>query len=72
MRRIFEQGFTSKGRAAAEHGFGLSVARLTARAHRGDVTLLDAGGADGGAAFTARLRDVLDPQPATTPEGLLR
>ena len=59
---IFRQGFTTRGeRAAADHGIGLSVARLTARSHHGDVALADAGGAGQGATFTARMRDVLAP-----------
>jgi two-component system CitB family sensor kinase len=66
VTRIFEQGFTTRGQGAADHGIGLSVARLTARSHGGDVTLADAGGRGTGATFTARLRDVLAPHPATS------
>lgn len=71
VSRIFDQGFTTRGRRAADHGFGLSVARLTARSHGGEVSLADAGGHGGGATFTARLRDVLAPHPATS-SGALR
>jgi two-component system CitB family sensor kinase len=63
--RIFDQGFTTRGSGAADHGIGLWVARLTARSHGGDVTLADAGGDGSGATFTARLCDVLAPHPAT-------
>ena len=62
LDNIFRQGFTTRGeRTAADHGIGLSVARLTARSHHGDVALADAGGSGRGATFTARMRDVLAP-----------
>ena len=58
---IFRRGFTTRGERTAEHGIGLSVARLTARSHRGDVALAEPEREGGGATFTARMRDVLAP-----------
>jgi two-component system CitB family sensor kinase len=67
--RIFQQGFTTRDGHSTEHGIGLSVARFTARAHHGDVTLTEPGGDRpgselSGAVFTARLADVLTPARA--------
>ena len=66
LDNIFRQGFTTRGERAADHGIGLSVARLTARSHHGDITLADAGGSGSGATFTARMRDVLAPSHLET------
>lgn len=70
VERIFRLGFTTRAMSsdAVGHGVGLSVARLTARAHRGDVTLVDAGGPDAGASFAARMCDVLAPATAGVPQ----
>ncbi|MGZ4451380.1 MAG: sensor histidine kinase [Nocardioides sp.] len=65
VSRIFERGFTTRSHGATEHGYGLAVARLTARSHRGDVSLADPGGGEVGATFTARMCDVVEP-PAVT------
>ncbi|UDY24612.1 ATP-binding protein [Nocardioides sp. Kera G14] len=70
--RIFRQGFTTRESGTIDHGIGLSVARLTARAHGGDVTLADPGGPLAGASFTARLRDVLAPAPQDELSGATR
>jgi two-component system CitB family sensor kinase len=66
VTRIFERGFTTRSHRATEHGFGLAVARLTARSHRGDVSLANPGGAGTGATFTARLCDVVEPPAAVS------
>ncbi|GAA1598944.1 sensor histidine kinase [Kribbella hippodromi] len=60
---VFGRGVTSRAQPEG-HGLGLVLARQTARAHGGDVELTDAGGNDRGAAFTARLNDVLVGQSA--------
>jgi two-component system CitB family sensor kinase len=56
---VFEHGFTTRRADAPAHGIGLALARHTARAHGGDVRLVDPGGHGRGAAFEARLEDVL-------------
>ncbi|MEX5637448.1 ATP-binding protein [Parafrankia sp. FMc2] len=60
---IFRLGFTTNGDNSRPHGFGLSLARQTARHHGGHVTLRDAGGATAGAIFVAVLPGVLRPEP---------
>jgi two-component system, CitB family, sensor kinase len=57
--QVFERGFTTREGDGAGHGLGLALARHTARAHGGDLRLVDRGGADGGAAFEARLAGVV-------------
>jgi two-component system CitB family sensor kinase len=56
---VFDRGFTTRDDAGAGHGLGLALARHTARAHGGDVRLVSRGGGDAGAAFEARMADVL-------------
>jgi two-component system sensor histidine kinase FlrB len=58
--RVFDPFFTSRPEGT---GLGLSVARSIARAHGGDVTLVD--GAAGSTTFALRV-------PVTTPEPLRR
>ncbi|HZX01904.1 sensor histidine kinase [Kribbella sp.] len=55
---VFGYGVTSRA-AADGHGIGLVLARQTARSHGGDVLLVDAGGNEHGAVFTARLPGVI-------------
>ena len=59
LERVFEHGFTTRAGDLAGHGLGLALARHTARVHGGDVRLLSPGTPDAGAAFEARLGDVL-------------
>jgi len=56
---VFDRGFTTRDDSGAGHGLGLALARHTARAHGGDVRLVSRGGGDAGAAFEARMADVL-------------
>lgn len=59
---LFDHGFTTRSGEGPDHGIGLSLARHTARAHGGDVVLVDPGGpppAPHGAVFEARLRGAL-------------
>ncbi|GAB7003995.1 sensor histidine kinase [Nocardioides sp. AN3] len=56
---VFDRGFTTRVGAGPGHGLGLALARHTARAHGGDVRLVDRGGPERGAAFEARLAGVL-------------
>jgi len=55
---VFDHGFTTRD-AAPGHGIGLALARHTARAHGGEVRLLDAGSDTHGAVFEARLPGAL-------------
>ena len=67
--QVFDRGFTTRGADVPGHGIGLALARHTARAHGGDVRLVDPGsdeqgsdehGSDEhGAAFEARLAGAL-------------
>ncbi len=57
--QVFDHGFTTRGADVPGHGIGLALARHTARAHGGDVRLVDPGSAAHGAAFEARLIAVL-------------
>jgi two-component system CitB family sensor kinase len=59
VETVFDHGYTTRTDSAPDHGIGLSLARHTARAHGGDVRLVDPGGADHGAGFEARLADAL-------------
>ncbi|MGW5237689.1 ATP-binding protein [Monashia sp. NPDC004114] len=66
---IFHPGFTTRlldADARPKHGLGLSLAQRTARRHGGDVVLTDAGSDGHGAAFTARLEDVIEPDPGAS------
>ncbi|GAA2154913.1 sensor histidine kinase [Nocardioides koreensis] len=53
--QLFAHGFTTRAADVPGHGLGLALARHTARAHRGDVRLVDPGSDEHGAAFEARL-----------------
>ena len=57
---LFRHGFTTRLDTPSGHGIGLALARHTARAHGGDVRLVDPGGSGSGAAFEARLVGVLE------------
>ena len=56
---VFDHGFTTRATDVPGHGIGLALARNTARAHGGDVRLVDPGDASHGAAFEARLSAAL-------------
>ena len=67
---VFEHGFTTREGDHAGHGLGLALARHTARAHGGDLRLLAGSGPSHGAAFEARMVDVLArarPRTVTRP-----
>jgi two-component system CitB family sensor kinase len=64
VEQLFDHGFTTREGTESGHGIGLSLARHTARAHGGDVSLVDPGGADHGAVFETRLTGVLAARPA--------
>lgn len=57
--QVFDHGFTTRDGNHPGHGIGLALARHTARAHGGDVCVLDAGDDEHGAVFEARLARVL-------------
>ena len=57
--QVFDHGFTTRDADVPGHGIGLALARHTARAHGGDVRLVDPGSAGHGAAFEARLAAAL-------------
>ncbi|WP_221767420.1 sensor histidine kinase [Nocardioides sp. LS1] len=62
VEQVFDHGFTTRDAepgGAPGHGIGLALARHTARAHGGDVRIVEAGGEDHGAVFEARLVRVL-------------
>jgi two-component system CitB family sensor kinase len=59
VETVFEHGYTTRASEGADHGIGLSLARHTARAHGGDVVLVDPGGDGHGAVFEARLAGAL-------------
>ncbi|WP_323095312.1 ATP-binding protein [Intrasporangium sp. YIM S08009] len=62
-KTIFQPGFTTRALTVQDrrrHGLGLSLAQRTARRHGGDVELVDPGSHGHGAAFTARLEDVIE------------
>ena len=61
--RVFDHGFTTRGSDLPGHGIGLALARHTARAHGGNVRILDAGSDEYGAVFEARLAGVLTGPP---------
>ena len=61
---VFDHGITTRDGSGPGHGIGLALARHTARAHGGDVTLADAGGDEHGAVFEARMGDVLTREEA--------
>ena len=58
--QVFDHGFTTRGADVPGHGIGLALARHTARAHGGDVRLVDPGSAGHGAVFEARLAGSAD------------
>ncbi len=62
--QLYDHGFTTRDVSMPGHGIGLALARHTARAHEGDVTLVDGGGGEHGAAFEAVLGGVLATRPA--------
>ena len=57
--QVFDHGFTTRDADVPGHGIGLALARHTARAHGGDVRLVDPGSAGHGAVFEARLAAAL-------------
>ncbi|MFC4783678.1 sensor histidine kinase [Nocardioides sp. MAHUQ-72] len=67
--QLFDHGFTTRPGDMPGHGLGLALARHTARAHGGDVRLVDGGNDDHGAAFEARLASALAGREARE-EGL--
>jgi two-component system, CitB family, sensor kinase len=70
--QLYDHGFTTRDAESSGHGIGLSLARHTARAHGGDIVLVDGGGAGSGAVFEAVLTGVLATRPAArrTEEGV--
>lgn len=59
QQAMFRDGWTTKQGDKDRHGIGLSLARVTARRHGGYLELAAASGPNHGAAFQARLCDVM-------------